>query len=321
VKIELKAGLNDAGRRLDRILRKALKDYPLSFIHRLLRQGKVLVNGTPAGPGDKIPLGATIEVFVNQVGCDVNRLEGSSGLLVQRPPSPHPPSGNFTPEILWQGAGIIVVNKPSGIATHGPSSLDTSVNAWLSGKMPPSLSFRPGPLHRLDRPTSGAIIFSETLEGAQFVSLLLRERKLEKTYLAIVEGRVANEECWQDDLARDKKLKKTFVKKNEEGAKEANTQVIPLASNGDFTLVKLLIKTGRTHQIRVQAASHGHPLAGDIKYGSVQAKNQQWPKGIFFLHAWKIAFNGLSITAPIPQSFQEKIHKLFGFNAICGSGS
>jgi len=301
----LKTGPDDAGRRLDRVLRKALPDYSLSLIHRLLRQGKACLNGKPASPGDRVQAGDVIQVVIPENG-------GKS-------PLPLPPSAGdapATPPILWRGAGIIVFNKPPGLAAHGENSLDTLVNAWLSGKLPPSLSFRPGPLHRLDKPTSGAIAFSETIEGARLFSRLLREHKAAKTYLAIVEGRMAGEAVWQDELVRDSNAGKTFAAggRGAAGAKTALTAVTALASNGSHTLIEARIMTGRTHQIRAQAAAHGHPLAGDRKYGG--------HTGGFFLHAWKLDVGGhiagfpQPLTAPLPSPFQSRISALFGAHLI-----
>jgi len=298
--IELKAGPDDAGRRLDRILRKSLPDYSLSLIHRLLRQGKVLVNSKRANPDERIQPGMVIQIesVVNYNVGQVNNKRGASPALP-------------LPEILWRGAGIIVFNKPSGLASHGKASLDTLVNAWLTGKLPASLSFKPGSLHRLDRPTSGIIAFSESIEGARLFSRLLRERKVKKTYLAIVEGPVSGNEEWQDELSRDKTLKKTFTGDKTAQTRHALTSVKALASNGSYSLIEAHIVTGRTHQIRAQAASHGYPLAGDVKYGG-----RRIPGGGFYLHAWKMELEDppagfpQPLIAPLPEAFRSFIEKI-----------
>jgi 23S rRNA pseudouridine955/2504/2580 synthase len=307
--IELKAGVNDNGRRLDRILRKSLPDHPLSLIHRLLRQGKVFVDNKPvSSPEKRVKQGEiiTLESVVNHQKNVVNKKTASLN--------------HALPEILWQGEGIIIFNKPPGLATHGQSSLDSLVNAHLAGKLPPSLSFKPGPLHRLDRQTGGAIAFSETLEGARLFTRLLHEKKIVKTYLAIVEGRINHDEIWQDELIRDRNIKKTFVntsKVSGEKTQSAVTMVKAIAHNNTHTLIEAQITTGRTHQIRSQAAAHGHPLAGDTKYGG------QMVPGGFYLHAWKIEIPQNEtlpvnlpqlITAPPPKSFLSQIHIIFGID-------
>jgi len=338
--IELTAAKDDAGRRLDRIIRKALPDYPLSLIHRLLRQGKIKVNGKPATPNHRIEQGMVIKVYApaTHTSDQVNDNHvNHKNIVVNKNPALDPSlySSFLIPHsslILWQGSGIIVINKPQGLSAHGPHSLDSIVNAWLKeeGALPYSLSFKPGPLHRLDKPTSGAIVFSQTLEGAKLFSALLRERKIEKSYIAIVEGRIEKDETWQDVLEHDKDAHKSFVKTAPPlphsptpysplpTPKEAVTTIRPLASTDGYSLIEARIKTGRHHQIRAQAAAHGHSLAGDIKYGGKPFPGQS-RGGCFFLHAWKIKFNERpdgfpdEIIAPLPEAFQARIEALFKY--------
>ena len=297
--MELITGENDKGRRLDRILRKALPEYPLPLIHRLLRQGQVTVNGKPAKAQDRVDCGVSIFILSK---ADVLK-SGPSALASAKIIPPSLKEHKFPPlEILWQERGLLAVNKPSGLAVHGPGSLNEMILSYLMDKMPPSLSFKPGPLHRLDKPSSGIVVFSTNIEGARLFSSLLRERKVKKTYLTIVEGAVENEELWEDELIRDSERKKSYVS---QGGKSAITKVTPLAAVNGYSLIKAEISTGRTHQIRVQAAARGHPLAGDIKYGA-PVKNKQRIKtsqktlqtSSFFLHAWKLEFLNYSIEAP-----------------------
>ncbi|MDR2478237.1 MAG: RluA family pseudouridine synthase [Treponema sp.] len=326
--MELTTGPNDAGRRLDRILRRALPDYPLSLLHRLLRQGRILVNGCPAGPQDRAA-------------------EGSHIVIRDLPPEPAPFRRRVLsarlPPLLWQGGGLLILNKPAGMPAHGPDSLDTLVNAYLSGKLPHSLSFRPGPLHRLDQPSSGIIVFSMNIDGARIFSALMRERKIQKKYLALAEGRIETEEVWQDELFRDKSMRKTLKAKESGETVSALTTVRPLAVSAwreaEYTLLLAEIATGRTHQIRAQAAAHGHPLAGDTKYGghpiphmthnTVPSRASPKPGGTknrtggrFFLHAWIMTLgetgNGFprSVTAPVPQAFQNCAGTLFGAETV-----
>ncbi|MDR0322602.1 MAG: RluA family pseudouridine synthase [Treponema sp.] len=289
--MDLITGENDNGRRLDRILRKALPDQSLPLIHRLIRQKKVLVNGKPAVAGDRIVTGATISI---------PSLKGQKNVF----PLPKLPA----PEIIWQGSGLLAVNKPAGLSVHGHGSLDSMVRSYLTDKLSLSLSFKPGPLHRLDKPSSGIVVFSTSLEGARLFSLLMRERKVKKTYLAVVEGKIKTEEIWQDELVRDRETKKTYVlQKKSCGSKEAVTKVMSLATDGDYSLIKAEIATGRTHQIRAQSAEHGHPLAGDVKYGGARSSQMSG----FFLHAWKIEFLEYSIEAPPPLIHGSLPYRLF----------
>ena len=293
--MELITGENDKGRRLDRILRKALPEFPLPLIHRLLRQGQVKINGKPAKAQNRIDCGVIIHI-PSIINTPKSALD-SALPSVNFPPSPRECECPF-PEILMQDRGLLAVNKPPGLAVHGPGSLNEMVLSFLTGKLPPSLSFKPGPLHRLDKPSSGIVVFSTNIEGARLFSALLRERKVKKTYLAIVEGAIDKEEIWTDELIRDSNRKKSFISRE---GKDAITKITPISIENGNTLIKAEIFTGRTHQIRVQAAAHGHPLTGDLKYG-LSMKNDKNAKtriSRFFLHAWKLEFLDCSIEAPV----------------------
>jgi 23S rRNA pseudouridine955/2504/2580 synthase len=320
--MELFAGGNDSGRRLDRVLRKALKELPLPLIHRLIRQKKVFVNGTAAVAGTLIPAGAVISIPTLTGDPANSRNSYDTGNLMDMPP------------VLWQGQDILAVNKPSGLPVHGEGSLNEIVCSYLAGKLPHSLSFKPGPLHRIDKPATGIVVFSTGIEGAREFSRLMREGTMQKTYLVIAEGEIKNTQIWSETLVRDKALKMTFAAKgglagtHGEAApcahgKEAVTTVSPIACNGKYTLMAAEIKTGRTHQIRAQASAHRHPLAGDLKYGghslpaNLFSRRQAEKYGNFFLHSWKmeIPFNPpVSIRAPIPEGFKKAIRLFFSLD-------
>jgi 23S rRNA pseudouridine955/2504/2580 synthase len=220
--------------------------------------------------------------------------------------------------ILFESPDFLVLNKPAGLAVHGEGSLDTLAQAYLAPKIPPSLSFRPGPLHRLDKPTSGVIVFSASLAGARRFSALLRSRALTKGYLALVEGVIETGGVWEDELVRDHERQKTLSFSGHyppmESPKTARTRFKPLRIKPPYTLLQLELDTGRTHQIRAQAAAHGHPLAADRKYGSPQP-------GDLLLHAWFLETPDEPATgphlprrieAPLPEKFRVRIKAIFG---------
>jgi 23S rRNA pseudouridine955/2504/2580 synthase len=303
--LNLIAGADDSGRRLDRVLRKALRQTPLSAIHRMLRQGMVLVDGRKAGADSRVLAGETITVLGRGY-------EGAS--KKQLAPNENKNTLDL-PEILFEGSGLLILNKPAGLSVHGRESVDNMVQSYLVPKLRPSLSFKPGPLHRLDRPSSGVLVFSASLEGARLFSAMMRDGKIKKQYLAVVEGYVENSEVWKDELFRDSKVKKTFTGNTDENnsrhakGKDAITRVKALVGNKDHSLVLFEIETGRTHQIRAQTASRRHPLLGDKKYGGGPLS------GGFLLHAWRLylppPFPPM-VEAPLPENFKDKIEKLFG---------
>jgi 23S rRNA pseudouridine955/2504/2580 synthase len=346
--VTLIAAGNDSGRRLDRVLRKALPEIPLSALYRLFRKGVVLVDGKSASGADRVKAGSVIRL------PDPEELTNSrnpgreipAGVNAECPAQREiPPADAESPgveaskrssalEILFEGSELLVLNKPAGLAVHGPDrdNLNQRVQSYLAGRIPGSLSFRPGPLHRLDKPTSGIVVFSTGLDGAKTFSRLLEAGKLVKTYLTVLEGNLEEEVLWNDMLFRDKRLRKSVsgragrdsagseippFRGNEVGnsrLKEAVTKVRPLcrSKSGGLTVAMVMPETGRTHQIRAQAALHRFPLWGDRKYGAGGT-------GGFFLHALSLEFPPdelpsfpQRISAPLPDAFSAFLTERFG---------
>ncbi|MDP2792019.1 MAG: RluA family pseudouridine synthase [Rectinemataceae bacterium] len=304
---------DDEGRRLDRLLRIILKETALSTVHKALRKGDIRVNGLKRNPDYRCLAGDTIEYS----RCYLPRIDPVSDSVGDGTP---PVENKFL--IVLETSDLLFIDKPAGLLVHdGPESLDALVKAYLADKLEASLAFRPGPLHRLDRNTSGLIVFSRSLAGASTFSAALRRAAVRKTYLAIVEGRMESDECWRDSLSRDAGLRRSFVDSvhasseqpnDTGGAKEAITKIYPLATDGTITLAAIRLLTGRTHQIRTQAAHHGHPLLGDTKYGGTRCDQP------YYLHAWKLAFDEqlfpdlpLELSAPLPPHFNKKILSSF----------
>ena len=196
---------------------------------------------------------------------------------------------------------FLALNKPRGVPTHGAGSLEQAVRRDLADVLPPSLSFTPGPLHRLDAGTTGLLLFSASLEGAHEVTAAFREKRAEKTYLAVLDGILAADAAWKDVLARD--------------GKEAETAVRPLAVADGLTLALCLPVTGRYHQIRLQGELHGHPLCGDRKHGG--STRLPW----YLLHCASIRFRPpllgvASLSAPLPSESARIIERLFGRSVL-----
>jgi 23S rRNA pseudouridine955/2504/2580 synthase len=299
---------------------------PLSRIHRLLRKGRVSVDGVRGEATTRVAGGARIRV----------RGEGTPERGAEAGENAVAAGSSRDLDVLWEGAGLLMVNKPAGLAVHavdkrsgipgsGRVCLDAMARDYLRGRLPPSLSFRPGPLHRLDQVSSGLITFSTSLAGARAFSAMMREGRLRKIYAALADGFIEGEELWEDMLYRDKKLGKTLVIKGENDGdagftRQARTRAIPLAARRTYSLIVLEIETGRTHQIRAQAAFHGHPLTGDRKYGG------SFQRGGPLLHAYSLAFpsegdvpeelRGKIIRAPLPEPFLARIREIFGENIV-----
>jgi 23S rRNA pseudouridine955/2504/2580 synthase len=314
MKTEVRIGNDDDGRRLDRVLRKYLPELPLSALHRLLRKGSILLDGKKATADTRVGAGALLTLplaATEAAGSASGAVPGGIPPRAERPAGPLPRSARF--KILYEDDAFLAVDKESGLLTHGEGSLEELVAEYLRGKLEPSLSFRPGPLHRLDRGTSGIVVFSKSLEGARDFSAALADRRIAKRYLAVLAGRLPRAEAWEDRLDRDRSAGVSRVAGEGLPGAVALTRAEPIAADDGATLALVAIGTGRTHQIRVQAAAHGHPLLGDRKYGGAGLS------GGMLLHAYELLpapRDGErlppALVAPPPPRFLNFVRERFG---------
>lgn len=298
-------GEDEAGQRLDNFLLARLKGVPKSHVYRLLRKGEVRVNKGRAKPDYRLAAG------------DQVRLPP-----VRRPePGAVPPRGRsaglkLEDRILHEDDRLIVLDKPTGIAVHGGSGLSHGVIEALRAARPeaPYLEL----VHRLDRETSGCLLIAKRRSMLRALHALLREGKVEKRYLALVKGR------WEMGQVRlEDRLRKTvrggerMVTVDETG-KAAASIFRPVEIGSAASLLEVKIMTGRTHQIRVQAAEAGHPLAGDERYGDREYDRRMKALGLerLFLHAasvgWEDPVSGewRVFSAPLPDDLREVLSRL-----------
>lgn len=280
---DFSAGPNDNDRRLDRILRNFLPDLPLSEIYGLIRKGLIKVNHKKAKQNDRVSEGDVISIASFLLG----------GKNAEQPEkSVNGP--DIEKLIVFRNEHILLLNKPYDIKVHGDKdSLDEYVKIYYrKHTRDNSLSFNPGPLHRLDRKTTGLLAFSFSLEGARWFSENIQTHTIKKIYRGIVQGNLREQEFWEDFISKNEgDADFHTVKVSETDGKRAKTTVTPLKHgnhNGkDITECAFLIETGRTHQIRSQCQAHGYPLIGDTAYGGIKLSGS---KRDFFLHAEKLVF-------------------------------
>jgi len=304
---ELRAGPDDAGRRLDKVLRRLLEDSSLSAIYAALRKGAVRVNGKRAKADQRLAEGDRIALPSSLAPKDW-----------PAPPGP-PPSGPgadgleaLDDILLVATEDLLFVNKPRGLVSQGSDELEGRIRRALASKSAGSLAFVPRPLHRLDRNTTGAMAFPRSAAGARAFADLVKRRAVEKRYLALVDGEVDSPAEWLDRIARDSASRRSSVAT--EGA-SARASMRPLLTrvDGAKSLILVELHTGLTHQIRVQASSRGHPLSGDSKYGGSRFA------GGYILHAFSLGFPEppfpdlpRRVTAPLPPSALRRLQEVFG---------
>ncbi len=316
-------GPNDDGRRLDRVLRRLLPQVPLSRIFRALRSREITVSGHRVHGDTRVREGDVIEIAESVHGA--RRREPD-----ERPPALPGTAADLADRIVFENEHVLVVAKRLGELTHGPDSLEERVRTYLGSRPSAGVSFRPGPAHRLDRTTTGLVVFGISLRGAQAAAAAFRDGAIRKRYVGLFEGRLAPAR-WDDLLDRDRRSRitrpvtpeesptRTGPKdargapgKGEDLARRALTVVEPMAAGRNHTIGIIRTLTGRTHQIRAQAALHGCPLAGDRKYGSAE-------RGPFLLHAASLTVAspdaGLGFThlwTELPEAFRERVVSEFG---------
>jgi len=291
-------GPGRAGERLDTVVASEA-GVSRAQAQRLIAGGSVVVDGRPRLKA-------------------AEKLRGGESVSVRTPPpqaaAPQPEALPLT--IVYEDEHLIVVDKPAGMPVHpGPGhSGSTLVNALLAHC--PDLPGiggvqRPGIVHRLDKDTSGLIIVAKDDEAHAGLTRQLKERRVQKTYLALVEGHLSPKEALIDaPIGRDPNNRRRMMVRGIEG-REAQTRYRVREEFRGYSLVEASPITGRTHQIRVHMASIGHPIAGDSVYGrrSGVAPRQ-------FLHAWRLRFAhpvtgaDLEFEAPLPADLTQTLASL-----------
>lgn len=289
---EIRIGKNQCGQRLDKFLQKYLTEAPKSFLYRMLRKKNIKRNGKRAEGSEILQEGDVLTLFLSDGTLEkFSGGRGEAGTVKSQRVEDTVVSRKetITLDILYENEHIVLINKPAGMLSQKAAAGDVSlVEYFLQYTGGGELGFRPGICNRLDRNTSGIVIGGKTLSGLQCMSKLLRERKIEKYYLAVVQGVMEQNGVRQAWLKKDKKTNKVeILGQDTPGASYIKTGYEPLASDEINTLVKIRLYTGKTHQIRSHLANLGHPILGDRKYGGRIAGSHIKRQ---LLHAYELKF-------------------------------
>jgi 23S rRNA pseudouridine955/2504/2580 synthase len=299
----------DDGQRLDNFLLRTLGAVPRSLVYRILRTGEVRVNGRRAKPAYRLAAGDRVRLPPLQ---DAGRKQDSTPAK-----APSKSLRDFvTAAVIHEDRDLIVVNKPAGVAVHGGSGVSFGVIEALRAVHPQLKELEL--VHRLDRETSGCLLVAKRRAILRDLHAQLRERRMQKRYLALVAGR------WPFgaktiDLPLKTNLKQggeRVVRVHSEG-QSALTTFKPIEQFGKIaTLLDVDLGTGRTHQIRVHAAHAGYPVAGDEKYGDREkdAKLKAYGLSRMFLHAASLTFRrgdeSFTVSAPLSPELELVLERL-----------
>lgn len=291
------------GQRIDNFLVTLLKGVPRSHIYRLLRTGQVRVNkgrikaSYRLQEGDllRLPPVATVEAAPPRI---------SGGLIA-----------SLEQAVLYEDEDLLVLDKPAGLAVHGGTGLRYGLIEALRELRPecPHISL----VHRLDRDTSGCLLVAKNRRLLPALQDLFRHHAVEKRYLTLVRGRWrGGARTVRAALTRGRLQSGERMVRTDEDGREAETRFTPITRLPGATLMSAAIRTGRTHQIRVHAASLGHPVAGDDKYGDDAFNEVMRRQGLkrMFLHAHRLAFRlgerRVEVVAELPPALAALVKRL-----------
>ena len=323
----LSIGPADAGQRLDKFLLRYFKEAEKGFLYRMLRKKNITLNGLKAAGSEMLKAGDAVEVFFSEETFEKFR-GGAEAKPLDQPVKAGSQRQAAVPlplSVVYEDEALLFVNKPAGLLTQKAGREDDSladrIAAYVARKAAQeadasrSEGFTPAPAHRLDRNTSGLVLAGKTLPGQQLLSALLRERRLEKYYLCVVKGTLKaplhSVLYWQKNEADNTvTVRKDAAPGTERVELKAWTEQ-DLARG--YSLLKVQLISGKSHQIRAQLAHLGFPIAGDAKYGDPSVNRELavlWggTLRVQLLHSHEVCFPA---ELPVDGAFSEQARQVF----------
>jgi len=268
----------DANQRLDRFLLRYFNQASRNMIFKWIREKKIKVNNQKTQPNYFLQPNDALIFFLPEDVLHSLRKEKSL---------PRKQRGDL--DIVFENDEILILNKPAGLLTHPDkteykNTLATRVCFYLQHTV--TRSFKPAPVHRLDKNTSGLVLFCKSPEALKHYNALMRDHRIKKIYQCVVEGAIADSGEIKGYLTKDVVLNKTRFTSQAltSASQEVHTLFQPGGIKKNMTLLEVELRTGRTHQIRACLAAIGHPIIGDTKYGGRKLPHVTTQ----LLHAYKL---------------------------------
>lgn len=315
--MKITIGPNEKGQSIDKFLKKWLKDVPLSAIFRAMRKGDIRVNGKKIKGKYMLEEGDLIEAkyIKSENKKEFVRVEQKL-------------------KITYEDDNILVVEKKPGILVHKAEgteeTLTDQVLSYLfdKGDYQPEkeVTFSPSPCNRLDRNTSGLVIYAKNYQALINVNEMIRNRKIEKYYRALIKGKM-KDGLYEGFIKKDERNNKSVVyKEKEEESKNIAMKLKTEKTCGSFSLIEIQLITGRSHQIRAHLASLNHAIIGDPKYGDKEINsyfNNKFGLSYQYLYAYKLIFrdcpeylsylNNKTILESVPPVYKKINNEVFKF--------
>lgn len=277
---------------IEKYIKKVLYNYPLSSIYKLFRLKDVKVNNARVDKHHIIKEGDLIKIYIKDFDFnDIKKIDN------------YKKTDEIKNLIIYEDENILILNKPRGTLVQKDEAsykkaLDTLVIEYLyfKGEFDPNdnVSYKPSPAHRIDRNTSGILIFGKNISALHELQRLIQDKEsLKKQYLALVKGKVDKSGRIDVPILKNSKNNYCTIDLNSNDAKSAITEYAPILFNEDYSLLNVTLLSGRTHQIRVHMAYIDHPVVGDNKYGDFNLNKIFYKQFQFenqFLHSYKITF-------------------------------
>lgn len=292
--MRIEIGPNEAGQRLDKFLRKLLKDVPLSAIFKALRKKDIRVNGTKQNEKYFLEEGDIVEIKYIQ-----SKREDKKEKFIKVDPKGI--------KIIFEDDNMLVVEKWPGVLVHSDSNeseeptLTDYVLSYLNDKgdyIPENeLTFTPAACNRLDRNTSGIIIFGKSFEGLKCINEAIREDGIKKYYYTLAKGKI-KDGLYQAYIVKNPETNVSKIYETEvPNSKKIAMEITTVETNGAYSLIDVNLITGRSHQIRAHLAHLGNPIIGDNKYGDKRLNSffeNKYGLNYQYLYSYKLSFRDVN---------------------------